>query len=311
MTPGVVREIPSTKTDWKTLAIGRHLIDVPGSAKLLQTWRYADIKIERLNYRGESDLLKLIDARENQIRKLPPQKEHGNRFIERVGLPGQSVTLISWGYEDSDLLLVFDTYFITAGKAMLYSGEVSRSRKAIALENRRQMGQEWRTIPNGESPSGVGYVAGDMLLAANRFNAESWELSIQLTGKPDVSLRVTGFAVAKPDVGLRERAGGALAGMLGAAAGLQQLRNRRRPVGPIEADEILVAATQDGKRHYGFKWEAPGKAGSLAEPNLNVTLRVGESAYETNAQSFLTDEEALEVWDRLISSIRLRPGAAG
>lgn len=31
----------------------------------------------------------------------------------------------------------------------------------------------------------------------------------------------------------------------------------------------------------GFKWEAPAKADSLAEPNLNVSLQVGECAYLT------------------------------
>lgn len=151
-----------------------------------------------------------------------------------------------------------------------------------------------------------------MLLGANRFNRESWELSIQLAGKPDVSFDVSAYAHsrAKPE-GLRDRAGGVLAGLLGSVAGLTQLRNRRRPVGPIEADEILVAGNQDGKRSYGFKWEAPGKAGSLAEPNLNVSLEVGESAYKTNAQSFANDQEAIDVWDAVVDSIRLRPGAAG
>ncbi|MEN7531945.1 T6SS immunity protein Tli4 family protein, partial [Cupriavidus sp. DL-D2] len=81
------------------------------------------------------------------------------------------------------------------------------------------------------------------------------------------------------------------------------------PVGSIQADEILLASTQDGKRGYGFKWEAPGEEYSLAEPNLNALLRVGESAYTTNKESFASDEEALELWDAVIDSIRLRPGA--
>jgi hypothetical protein len=92
-------------------------------------------------------------------------------------------------------------------------------------------------------------------------------------------------------------------------AGLSRLRNRARPVGPIQADEILLAGTQDGKRGYAFKWEAPGKANSLAEPNLNVTLEVRESAYTTNMESFASDEEALELWDAVVDSIRMRPGA--
>ncbi|RQS16450.1 hypothetical protein DIE07_02105 [Burkholderia sp. Bp9002] len=141
------------------------------------------------------------------------------------------------------------------------------------------------------------------------FNRESWELNIQLPNKPDVWIRLTAYAQKSVEPGLRARAGGILPALLGAVVGVGQLRNRARPVGPIEADEILVAGTQDGKRTYGFKWEAPGKAYSLAEPNLNASLRVGESAYSTNKESFANDGEALELWDAVVDSIRLRPGA--
>ncbi len=134
-------------------------------------------------------------------------------------------------------------------------------------------------------------------------------MAIHLAGKPDVSFKVTAYTQRSVEPGLRKRGGGVLAGLLSTVAGFTQLRNRERPVGPIEADEILVAGTQDGKRSYGFKWEAPGKADSLAEPNLNVSLQVGESAYLTNKESFASDEEALELWDAVVGSLRLRPGA--
>ena len=149
-----------------------------------------------------------------------------------------------------------------------------------------------------------------MILADNRFNRESWSLSVALAGKPDVGLYLSAYTQSKVEPGLRQRAGGVLTGMLGLGLGLVRLRNRERPVGPIWAEEILVAGTQNGKRGYGFKWEAPGKADSLAEPQLNIELEVGESAYKTNAQSFANDEEALALWDAIVDSIRLRPGAA-
>ncbi len=161
----------------------------------------------------------------------------------------------------------------------------------------------------GETPNGVGYVVNDAILGDSDLNLESWRMVIQLPGMPDVSFTITSYTQHKVEPGLRDRAGGVLAALLGTVAGVAQLRNRQRPVGPIQADEILVAGTQDGKRTYGFKWEAPGKADSLAEPNLNVSLHVGESAYPTNKESFASDEEALELWDAVVGSIRLRPGA--
>ncbi|WP_245178191.1 T6SS immunity protein Tli4 family protein [Cupriavidus sp. AcVe19-1a] len=174
---------------------------------------------------------------------------------------------------------------------------------------RNDMSREWNEIQPGRVPAGIGYVANNAILVDKDLNLESWSMLIQLAGKPDVSFRITSYTQYKVEPGLRERAGGVLAGLLGAVAGVSQLRNRARPVGPIEADEILVAGTQDGKRTYGFKWEAPGKTESLGEPNLNVSLRVSESAYLTNKESFSSDEEALELWDAVVDSIRLRPGS--
>lgn len=312
MNPNAPHETPPLKSGWKTLAIGRHLVDLPGDAKLHQIWRYNDAKIERLPVRSDAEFQRTVDAREAALKALPPQVKHGSRFVARHRLSQGSELLISWAKTSNDLFLLFDAFFRTADGTVLYSAEGDSDRMQAVVENRNRLSQEWRAIPDGQIPSGTGFVAGDMLLAANRFNPESWELSIELAGKPDVRFQVKAYAHSrtKPE-SLRDRAGGALAGLLGTIAGLTQLRNRRRSVGPIEADEILVAGNQDGKRSYGFKWEAPGKGGSLAEPNLNVSLEVSESAYKTNAQSFANDQEALELWDTVVESIRLRPGAAG
>jgi hypothetical protein len=147
------------------------------------------------------------------------------------------------------------------------------------------------------------------MLARTLFNPESWSLSIRLAGKPDAWIEISAYALSAVEPGLRERAGGLLTSLLGSFVGMHQLRNRARPIGPIIADEILIAGNDKGKRLYAFKWEAPGKAYSLAEPQLNAEINVIDSAYKTNQESFASDEEALELWDALVESIRLRPGA--
>jgi hypothetical protein len=229
-------------------------------------------------------------------------------LYERITHANGSVTLISWLDLSIDYYH-FDTYFRAGSRTLKYSGDVSPDRKMSALSVREELSREWRQIPSSEMPAGIGYVVDDAILADKDLNLESWRMVIQLSGKPDVSFIITSYTQKKVEPGLRDRAGGVLAALLGTVAGVAQLRNRQRPVGPIQADEILVAGTRDGKRTYGFKWEAPGKADSLAEPNLNVSLQVGESVYLTNKESFANDEGALELWDAVVSSLRLRPGA--
>lgn len=298
------------KAGWKTHAIGRHLVDVPSDAKLIEAWKFAKNPLEPLHTKSDIHFRDIVERHEAELR-MARHKTEGPMLIERLAHAQGSVTLVSWEAPDSKILHRFDTYFRSNSKVIKYSGVLDPDRKKAVLANFETMSQEWRELSPGEIPEGVGFVAGDMMLADKRFNYESWSLVIQLAGKPDVSLEIASFAVGKVDSAqtLGKRAGGIVSGMLGLGLGLVRLRNRERPVGPIWAEEILVAGTQNGKRSYGFKWEAPGKANSLAEPQLNVELEVGESAYKTNAQSFANDEEALALWDAIVESIRLRPGA--
>jgi len=297
------------KEGWKTRAIGRHLVDLPADARTIEGYKFNDVPIEPLPaIRTRERFDEMVAEQERSLRGAR-HDTRGSMFIERVAHANGSLTLISWTAPYSESMYRFDTYFQLGSRFLKYAGDVSPELRESALRVCQELSQEWREIPLGESPSGVGYVVDDTILANKKMNLESWSMQIKLAGRPDVSFRITSYAQYRVEPGLRDRAGGVLAGLLGAVAGVSQLRNRARPVGPIEADEILVAGTQDGKRTYGFKWEAPGKTRSLGEPNLNVSLRVGESAYLTNKESFASDEEALELWDAVVDSIRLRPGS--
>ncbi|WP_433704952.1 T6SS immunity protein Tli4 family protein [Paraburkholderia sacchari] len=296
------------KPGWKTHAIGRHLVDVPASARLVESWKYSKDRLELLAENDDAQFAWLVAQREAELKKH--RQDSGKpSFVERIELANGSMTIFSWSAPGIDNIYATDTYFRAGNRILRYQ------ENAIPAEYREKIvgflkrcSEKWREIAVDQVPEGIGFVVGDTILADDLPNYESWRLLIQLAGKPDVTFQVSGF-VGAADEGLRKRAGGILASMLGMAAGLSQLRNHARPVGPIQADEILVAGNQNGKRNYGFKWEAPGKDYSLAEPNLNVSLQVRESAYATNRESFSSDDEALELWDTVVNSIRLRAGA--
>jgi Tle cognate immunity protein 4 C-terminal domain len=299
-----------TTRGWKTYAIGRHLVDVPSDATLLDRWKFNGEPLEHLGALTDARYEQLVQERE-QVLRNSVHKTKGNMFIERVSYAGGSLDLISWRNPNSENNYWFDSYYRAGAQVLKQSGLVSPDRKSVALKNSADFSQSWQEVPTGGQAQGIGFVVRNAVLADKLFNSESWSLAIRLPGKEDVSFSVSAFALRQPDKSLRQRAGGVLAGMLGLATGLNQLRNRERTVNDIWGEEILVAGNQNGKRHYGFKWESPGQASSLAEPNLNVQLQVGESAFKTNAQSFANDEDALALWDAVVSSIRLRPGAAG
>jgi len=300
------------KPDWITRAIGRHLVNLPASAKLSEAYTLNKVKIEPLLIRNRQHFEYIIDMREAELKGIQQIQRKLPLFIERVKHSNNSVTLVSWTDPASDAMYLFDTYFLIGTKALRYSGDVSIDKKNTALGLRDGFSQEWRELKPGETPEGVGFVAGDVMLVDKRFNLEDWSLSARFAGKPEVNFIMYGFARRTVKPGLRERAGGATGFLAGVLTGKSTLRSRAHPVGPIEADEILMAATQNGRRSYGFKWEAPGKASSLAEPYLIADLTDGiQDPEAAGPTSFKDDDEALALWDEIIDSVRLRPGAAG
>lgn len=296
---------------WKTMAIGRHLVDVPDSATVIPQWRYNDAPIQ-LNdeIRTDAEYDEMVNERERVLRAAKHNKS-GTLFVERVQHKNRAVTLISWPKLSSTYVYLFDTYFRVGRQTVVYSGEVTDDRRDSALRTNDELSQCWQSADGIAVPEGVGFVARNVVLVRKRYNPESWTLAIRLAGKPDVALRIATYARSVDRPGLRERAGGILPSLLRSVAGMHQLRNQAHDVGPIAAHEILVAGTEAGKRHYAFKWESPGKAYELGDPHINVSMNVTESDYTTNEASFADDAEALEIWDRLVDSIRLRPGAVG
>jgi len=96
-------------------------------------------------------------------------------------------------------------------------------------------------------------------------------------------------------------------------AGIETLRKRERG-GAIPADEYLLAGSAKGQRTYTFLWEAQGKDESVYEPHLKVELSVEEADDDDDGKppvpAFKSDKAALELWDAIIDSIRLRPVSA-
>jgi len=295
---------------WITISIGRHLVDVPEDATLVPQWRYnTDPLVFRNDIRTDLAYDAMINQREQSLRAAP-HEQYGSLFVRRVdhGI-NRGVTLVSWNRPGGTIMYQFHSYFRVGGRTLAYLREVSNDRLDSQLELCAEIADKLRPVDGASVPRRKGFVAGSVILEDTLFNRESWSLTIKLPNKPDAWIQVSAFAQYRVEPSLRKRAGGLLTSLLGSIAGMHQLRNRARPVGPIEADEILIAGTEKGKRLYAFKWEASGKAHSLEEPQLNAELDVIESVYKTNNESFSSDEEALELWDRLIDSIRLRPGA--
>ena len=89
---------------------------------------------------------------------------------------------------------------------------------------------------------------------------------------------------------------------------MRNLRRGERRVGTLEGQQILARADDDGTRAYAFLWESQGAPASLAQPFVSLEMVV-DPGTAGGAPAFGTDADALRFWDRVLDSLRLRPGA--
>lgn len=90
------------------------------------------------------------------------------------------------------------------------------------------------------------------------------------------------------------------------------LREAKRTVAGMNAEEVLFELKDGGITSYRFYLLAPGDPSTLAKPHTAVQLLLGAGSPDLTpeqATSPVDEAGALQVWDTLLNSLRLRPGA--
>jgi hypothetical protein len=116
----------------------------------------------------------------------------------------------------------------------------------------------------------------------------------------------------KPDIELLSRVSWVPPGYEGAVASMKTLRRGPHEIGPIHGQELLISSDDGSRRSYEFLWESQGRRASIEHPFLSLRLTTTDES-DANGEildtPFSDDVEALEFWDAILTSLRLRPGA--
>jgi hypothetical protein len=219
--------------------------------------------------------------------------------------------LVQWESNSSKLIKKLETYISTTKgeRAYRYSPEIDASNAEGALRELSQFITKIHPLAPNEIPTTPGFCIDGAYIAGNEWMNEEVMVSVSFPKYPKVFMGISIFAIGKPDKPLLERVDGTMTELLGRFAGLKMLRRGKHPVGPIPGEEIATAGNEKGQRLYAFTWEFPGKPDSLEFPNINVELGLLEQTPPPPTPPFKDDDEALELWDTIVDSIRLRPGA--
>jgi hypothetical protein len=89
-----------------------------------------------------------------------------------------------------------------------------------------------------------------------------------------------------------------------------ELRKRKRTIDRIEGDEIVIKANElNFVTVYAFDWEVYGTQHDVFVPFMHLEMSTGHpvNAGARPVGSFLGEEALVHLWDKIVSSIRVRP----
>lgn len=300
----------------KAVCFGRYVLDVPEEAQLILGYQEMPAKIiTHENAAGkEKDLVEAF--RNEKLIKRPAaeftsiiagpvpnslvQRYFASPYLKSVGgegimsfVPvGNHVFEFGWGSGDEE----------SADQIISRSADIARNLRAR---------------DNAEIPKGPGVCIdlGFIAETTGQFQ-EIFSAGVHFPSLPDVSFSVMSNKDASTDgpngVGIIARHEAAMRDqgvVFPFDAGLTRLRMGKHIVNGWNGEEVLLRHNgKDGVMIHEFMWEAIGKTGDLRHPAaVGINLDTGVTANTKYAtKGSLTDDEAVALWDKLLSSLRFR-----
>lgn len=302
------------KSPKKSACLGRYLIDIPVDSIVRSSFKFASGILQTKQNLSQSDFQRTIEKREIELKKNL-HKKAGNMFVARTELAPNKILIQSLDSSVSTTIHRNETFVYLPENESLYtqtdSSDAESQLNSVAVA--RRVADLFKYRSTDEIPSGVGFCINNGLIASKALNREEVSASIDFKKYPTISFSINSLVTGSPTEGLISRTDRALANEPAALlATLTILRKGQRNLGPVQAEEILIRATENGKRTYAFSWKSEGKADSIEFPSIAIKLSTGDKT-DANGEAadapFKTDKEALEFWDGLLNTLRLRPGA--
>lgn len=311
----------------KTVCVGRMLIDLPQEAnvELLDTW------IEGFDIdaypEGPEAFAKRVAARDAEIR-AKPDRLGGNKNMEEArevktenGLTGYAFVhgrYVTEGESYDGLTVDHYRYEGVALEAHVHGEGISIDLMAKKYDPKR-MGNLLKLIsqlvpnPGNRVPTAPGFCF-DYAYVRDPLTADQGErvaLFAHLPSHPDIEIHFDSMAGIKPDGrGLLARNAASHARLSQAISErFTNLRAAPRTIGGLTGDELVERVVEENFVIInGFEWDVGGKEGDVYVPALNLTMATGRGR-EGPVSSSLSEVAALALWDRIASSIRVRPTA--
>jgi hypothetical protein len=319
-----LEEVVKMTSKMKTLCVGRFLIDLPADAHyefgsaFMGGFRVSGTEESRVRFEArmaarEAELQSETD--DQGRRSLESVKAiDRNGFTGKVFIYGRTSSYTLGGGVRRDWVAVKLDGFVHAG---------SKGFRVIAdrydparIGNVDKLVDQLQALPADVIPTAPGlcFGAGMLLDPIRADQAEKAMLFVGLPGHPDIRIAFNTMAGLKrtwPTL-LERRAQLNAEQPLWERQHFSTLRSGPRIVNGLAGEEAVMKVTElNFSVIYGLDWELPGTQDNVLEPAIHLEMSTGNNPKSGGApvQSTLGQQAVLDLWDKMVSSIRVRPTA--
>ncbi|WP_296945702.1 T6SS immunity protein Tli4 family protein [uncultured Massilia sp.] len=306
----------------KTVCVGRFLVDVPANADIrLSHERVAGFEIDTVE-ENEAAFRQRIAARESDIGARGPATDGTGGMVEArdlriAGMTGRTFMYgLNRGYTMKGDQRIDDEYVSVEVHGHIGGLSFSLSAK-YGDEDRARLGEAMmarlRLRAADEIPPDAGFCIWRAIFVEPLpvSKAEHVALHVGLPAHPDVALTFASMPGGGTTPDLLQR----IADIDADASAdellrVTKLRIGKRSINGLPGDEVLERMRElNFATTYAFMWETQGVAGDPVKPFLSLELQGGMSPRSGGkpVDTSLHEDAVLALWDRISSSIRVRP----
>lgn len=316
-----MKKVTTMTEKMKTVCVGRYLIDLPEEAVLRMKMPQVDgFDIARREETTTQYLAWLsqreaaLGAKPNMLGRKNIESIHEVRGDNYVGKIFAHSRYRTSGTENGRQVFYesvsLEGSIHSNGATFIFNSEGDSASRIPALES---MMRQLRNRTENEIPKIPGFCIDRALLAdpAEKGRNENVVMVAGLPNHPDFGLLFWTNTARIQGAGLIERKAAAMDALTRART--RVLRERTRTINGLDGEEVALKVTElNFATVFGFEWETRGSGTDLHVPQLTLELQTGLSPRSgaKPVQSSLSEEAVTTLWERISSSIRLRPTSA-
>ena len=304
--------------------IGRFMFNRPAASEISnQRYEYDGDSLQTQYNVSLESFQARVGAREHELRskkRIDPgnrNNETNHAWLEKILSPTHySRVFIYQDAETEGVDLPFDTesYVYAGGTLFRITGRIGSTAidKAASIyddEIRRFKARDNWTVP---AESGFCFDGG-IVTGSSTTTEEASQSFALMPGRPALLVIQMRDSVEQDQNEPLTKTLPALRAQLSRQPGHYRiLREGKRAIAGMNAEEVLFEIQDGGITSYRFYLLAPGDPSTLANPHTAVQLLLGASSPDLTpeqATAPVDEAGALQVWDTLLNSLHLRPGA--